>query len=129
MICYKFTPQAADYLFEIWSYIARDSTAAANRVEDAVYKACDFLAEGRLHGSVREDLTKLPLRFWTIQAFPISSSCMIPRAILFELSGFFTVGETFWQFSANPSPENKGRPRDRQGCGLTGPQFPGTGDT
>jgi len=70
MIRYKFTPQAAADLFEIWSYIARDSTAAANRVEDAVYKACDFLAEGRLRGSVREDLTKLPLRFWTIQAFP-----------------------------------------------------------
>jgi plasmid stabilization system protein ParE len=67
---YKFTPQAADDLFGIWSYIACDGTAAANRVEDAVYKACDFLAEGRLRGSIREDLTKLPLRFWTLQDFP-----------------------------------------------------------
>jgi plasmid stabilization system protein ParE len=52
MIRYKFTPQAADDLFEIWSYIARDSSAAANRVEDAVYEACDFLAEGRLGGEL-----------------------------------------------------------------------------
>ena len=42
----------------------------ANRVEDAVYKACAFLAEGPQRGQVRADLTKLPLRFWTVQAFP-----------------------------------------------------------
>jgi plasmid stabilization system protein ParE len=33
---YEFTPQAAADLFEIWSYIARDSVQAANRVEDAI---------------------------------------------------------------------------------------------
>ena len=66
---YKFTPQAVDDLFEIWTYIARDSVAAADRVEDAVYKACDFLADGRFRGSIREDLTKLPLRFWIIPDF------------------------------------------------------------
>ena len=60
---YHFTPQAADDLFEIWSYIARDSVEAANRVEEAIYKACSFLAEGPLRGNPREDLTKLPLRF------------------------------------------------------------------
>ena len=42
---YQFTPQAVDDLFEIWSYIARDSTRAANRVEAAVYSACAFLAK------------------------------------------------------------------------------------
>lgn len=67
---YQFTPQAADDIFEIWSYIARHSVEAANRVEDAVYEACAFLAEGPLRGNVREDLTKLPLRFWTVQAYP-----------------------------------------------------------
>ena len=67
---YQFTPQAADDLFEIWSYIARDSVEAANRVEDAVHKACAFLAEGPLRGNAREDLTKLPLRVWTLQAHP-----------------------------------------------------------
>ena len=67
---YQFTPQAVDDLFEIWSYIARDSVQAANRVEAAVYNACAFLAEGPLRGSTREEITKLPLRFWTVQAFP-----------------------------------------------------------
>jgi len=67
---YQFTPQAADDLFAIWSYIARDSTQAANRVEAAVYDACTFLAEGPLRGSTRKEITPLPLRFWTVQAFP-----------------------------------------------------------
>ena len=67
---YQFSPQAVDDLFEIWSCIARDSVEAANRLEDAVYKACASLAEGSLRVTTREDLTKLPLRFWTVQAFP-----------------------------------------------------------
>ncbi len=67
---YQFTPRAVDDLFEIWSYIARDNVEAANRLEDAVYKACDFLAAGPRRGTTREDLTKLALRFWTVQAFP-----------------------------------------------------------
>jgi len=67
---YQLTPQAVDDLFEIWSYIARDSPGAANRLETAVYNACAFLAEGPLRGKTREDITQLPLRFWTVQAFP-----------------------------------------------------------
>lgn len=67
---YQFTPQAVDDLFEIWTYIAGDNLEAANRVEDAVYKACHFLAEGPLRGQTREDLMKFPLRFWTVQSFP-----------------------------------------------------------
>jgi plasmid stabilization system protein ParE len=70
MNAYQLTPPALDDLFEIWSYIARDNVDAANRLESEVYKACTFLAEGPLRGSAREDITKLPLRFWTIQAFP-----------------------------------------------------------
>ena len=66
---YHFTPQAVDDLFEIWSYIALDNLEAANRLEDAVYKACAFLAEGPYRGAAREDISKLPLRFWTVQAF------------------------------------------------------------
>jgi plasmid stabilization system protein ParE len=70
MSSYRLTPQAANDLVEIWSYIARDSVEAANRVEEAIYEACSFLAEGPLRGHVREDLTNLPLRFWTIQRYP-----------------------------------------------------------
>ena len=60
---YEFTPQAVDDLFEIWSYIARDSMGAAHRVEAAVHNACAFLAEGPLRGRTREEITQLPLRF------------------------------------------------------------------
>ena len=67
---YQLTPPAVDDLFEIWSYIARDSIEAANRLEIEVYKACAFLAEGPLRGAIRQDITNLPLRFWTVQAFP-----------------------------------------------------------
>ena len=66
---YRLTPQAVDDLFEIWSYIAGDSPEAAYRVEEAIYAACEFLAETPLAGSVREDLTALPVRFWLVQPF------------------------------------------------------------
>lgn len=60
---YQFTPQAIDDLFEIWSYIAQDSSDAANRVEEVVYQAC-ALADTPLAGRIRRDLTSRPLRFW-----------------------------------------------------------------
>ena len=55
---YEFTPQAAGDLFEIWSYVARDSVEAANRVEEAIYAACSFLAEGPLPTSLLIYLSK-----------------------------------------------------------------------
>jgi plasmid stabilization system protein ParE len=61
---YQFTPQAVDDLFDIWSFIAHDNREAADRVEEAVFRACDFLADTPLAGRVRTDLTALPVRFW-----------------------------------------------------------------
>lgn len=66
---YRFTPQAVDDLFEIWNYIAEDNPDAANRVEEAVYDACAFLAQSPAAGRVREDLTVLPVCFWLVQPF------------------------------------------------------------
>ena len=42
---YQFTPQAVADLFEIWTFIAQDNPTAADRVEEAVYRACNFLAD------------------------------------------------------------------------------------
>jgi plasmid stabilization system protein ParE len=70
MSSYRFTPQAVEDLFGISSCVARDSVEAANHVEDAIYRACDLLAEAPLGGHIRKDLTKRPLRFWTVQAYP-----------------------------------------------------------
>lgn len=67
---YQFTPQALDDLFDIWSYIAQDSPAAADRVEEAIYQACELLAKSPLAGTVRKDLTSLPVRFWVVPPFP-----------------------------------------------------------
>src|SRR3954470_7323537 len=69
MMGYRFTPQAADDLFEIWSYIASDNLDTANRVEDAILAACAFLTDSPLAGRARDDLTSLPLRFWLLQPY------------------------------------------------------------
>jgi plasmid stabilization system protein ParE len=45
MSSYQFTPQAVADLFEIWGFIAQDNSTAADRVEEAVFRACDFLAD------------------------------------------------------------------------------------
>ena len=70
MIDYRFTPEAEEDLFEIWCYIARDSVAAANRVESAIYDACVFLAQEPWSGSPRKHVTAVPVRFWTVQQYP-----------------------------------------------------------
>lgn len=66
---YRLTPQAADDLFDIWTYIAADNLDAANLVETAILKACGFVAESPLRGHARTDLTPLPLRFWAVQPY------------------------------------------------------------
>src|SRR6476619_5330116 len=66
---YQFTPQAVTDLFEIWSFIARENPVAADRVEEAVYRACDFLADSPLVGRTRKELTPLPVRFWLVQPY------------------------------------------------------------
>jgi plasmid stabilization system protein ParE len=50
MSVYVLTPLAKADIFEIWSYIANDSEDAANRVEQAIYEACAFVAEAPMRG-------------------------------------------------------------------------------
>ena len=70
MTRYRFTPQAFDDLFDIWSYIALNNPEAANGVEEAIYLACERLADSPLVGTVRKDLTALPVRFWLLTPYP-----------------------------------------------------------
>jgi plasmid stabilization system protein ParE len=70
MTAYVLTPLAKADIFDIWSYIAENSESAADRVEQAIYDACLFLAEGPLRGHTRPDLTLRPLRFWTLNRYP-----------------------------------------------------------
>jgi antitoxin ParD1/3/4 len=67
---YRLTPQAVSDIFSIWRFIAEDNPAAADRVEQAIFKACDLVASGPLIGRPRTDLTSLPVRFWVVQPFP-----------------------------------------------------------
>jgi plasmid stabilization system protein ParE len=48
MNAYQFTPQAVDDLLDIWGFIASDSPEAADRVEAAIFRACDLLAASPL---------------------------------------------------------------------------------
>ncbi len=67
---YALTPEAEDDVFEIWQYIALDSPSAADRVEAAIYAACEFLGDSPYAGRVRPEFTQLAVRFWSVQRFP-----------------------------------------------------------
>ena len=70
MSAYALTPLAKADIFDIWAYITDDSEDAAERVEQAIYDACVFVADAPLHGHFRAGLTNRPLRFWTLTRYP-----------------------------------------------------------
>jgi antitoxin ParD1/3/4 len=70
MSVYVLTPLAKADIFAIWSYIADDNEDAADRVEQAVFDACVFVAETPMRGHTRPDLTSRPLRFWPLTRYP-----------------------------------------------------------
>src|SRR4051794_21533356 len=47
---YLLTPQAAEDLFTIWTFIASDNVEAANRVEQTILASCVLLAGSPLAG-------------------------------------------------------------------------------
>ena len=49
---------------------SEDNRDAADRVEVEILTACDRLAKHPRMGAKREDITLLPVRFWTITKFP-----------------------------------------------------------
>jgi antitoxin ParD1/3/4 len=70
MSAIQFTPQAAEDLDGIWWFIAEDSRDAADRVEMEIVATCRRLAKHPLMGIKRQDITRLPVRFWTVTKFP-----------------------------------------------------------
>ena len=67
---YVLTPLAKADIFDIWAYIADHNQDAADRVEQAIFDACAFLAETPMRGHFRPDLTARSLRFWTLSRYP-----------------------------------------------------------
>ena len=70
MSVYALTPLAKGDIFDIWCYLANESEDAADRVEQAIYDACAFVAEAPGRGHSRPDLTPRLLRFWTLTRYP-----------------------------------------------------------
>jgi plasmid stabilization system protein ParE len=70
MSAYALTLLAKADIFEIWSFIAEHSENAADLVEQAIYNACSLLAKSPMRGHSRADLTRRPLRFWTLTRYP-----------------------------------------------------------
>jgi plasmid stabilization system protein ParE len=68
---YQLTPEAVSDLLEICDFISQDNPETADRVEDAVLRACDLLASSPLAGRAGKDLTPMPLRFWVVQPFDL----------------------------------------------------------
>jgi plasmid stabilization system protein ParE len=91
MSAYALTARAKADIFQIWSYIANDSEDAANRVEQAIYDACAFVAESPMRGHSRPELTTRALRFWTLTRYPnytvVYEPATAPLRILAVLHG------------------------------------------
>jgi plasmid stabilization system protein ParE len=66
----QFTPQAAEDLDALWWFIAQDNRDAADRVEMEIVATCLRLAKHPRMGTKRQDITPLPVRFWTATKFP-----------------------------------------------------------
>ena len=64
---YEFSSEARDDLREIWTYIAADNPAAADRLEAAIYEACELLSERPRLGHKRPDLTDESVLFWPVR--------------------------------------------------------------
>ena len=64
------TPQAAEDLDAIWWFIAEDNRNAADQVEREILATCHRLAKHPRMGTKRQDITPLPVRFWTVTKFP-----------------------------------------------------------
>ena len=71
MAGYELSPEVENDLFEIWSTIAEDDVAAANRVESELRRAFGSLARFPGQGHWRRELSGR-LRFWPIWDYLIA---------------------------------------------------------
>ena len=103
MSAYALTPLAKADVFQIWSHIAEDSEAAADRVEQAIYEACAFVAEAPGRGHSRPDLTTRSLRFWTLTRYPnymvVYRPATAPLQVVAVLQGKRNIKRTLRQRS------------------------------
>jgi plasmid stabilization system protein ParE len=69
---YVLAPEAALDLAEIWLYIRRESSEqTADRIERVIRDKFLFLARNRNAGHRRQDLTRVPVRFYSVYSYLI----------------------------------------------------------
>lgn len=66
---YQLSPDALQDLKDVWDFIYSDSPDAADKVEDAIFTACEGLAAMKHKGHTREDLTSSAVRFWPVYSY------------------------------------------------------------
>jgi toxin ParE1/3/4 len=71
MPIYELSPESLEDLENIWDYIAADDRAAADRVIDELFEACERLASWPGTGHFRPDLTDAQVRFWPVRPYVI----------------------------------------------------------
>ena len=82
---YVLTPLARANIFTIWSYIAEHNESAADRVEQAIFDACAFVAEAPMGGHSRPHLSNRAIRFWTLTRYPNYSIVYRPDQVPLEI--------------------------------------------
>jgi plasmid stabilization system protein ParE len=95
MSVYVLIPLAKADIFHIWSFIADDSEVATDRVEQAIYDACAFVADTPMRGHSSPNLTTRSLRFWTLGRYPNYPIVYRPETARFRLSRFCTEKEIY----------------------------------
>ncbi len=85
MRAYALTRLAKADIFDIWSYIAGDSEDSADRVEQAIYDACAFVAEAPNRGHSRPSLTPRALLFWTLTRYPNYTVVYRPETVPLQI--------------------------------------------
>jgi len=66
-MAYELSPEARNYLQEIWVYVAQDNPAAADKLEADIHAACELLVKSRHLGHKRPELTEEPVLFWPVR--------------------------------------------------------------
>lgn len=67
------TPRARQDLVDIWSYVASDSAAAADRLLDEINEKCELIAEFPGMGRRRDELGA------SLRSFPVGSHVIFYR--------------------------------------------------
>jgi len=75
---YALTPLAKADVDAILSFIDADNIEAGDRVERAIFAACEFLAKAPMRAHARRDLTKLNVRFWTLPRYSNYTIVCVP---------------------------------------------------